>query len=189
MLRSPVARLTADRHRRLLDVAGRHFAAHGPRGASLNALLAEAGVSKGVAYYYFADKDDLLAAVLEDAWAALEPLVPPGEAPVDWAALQRLHRAHLSLLRARPWLADLARHDPPPAVAQRLAPAFERILGLWPRAMAAGLIRTDLPADLVIAMIRGLDGSIDQWWAAHPDATAYDADLAFAALRTLVEAR
>lgn len=189
MLRNPTAAVTLDRQRLLLDVAGRHFAAHGPRGASLNGILAEAGVSKGVAYYYFADKDDLLAAVLEDAWASLAPLVPAEGDGVDWAALRRLHRAHLSLLRARPWLADLARHTPPPAVAARLAPAFAQIAALWPRAMAAGLIRTDLSAELVIAMIRGVDESIDRWWAAHPEATDHDADLAFSALRTLVEAR
>ena len=189
MLRTPVDRLPAERHRALLDIAGRHFAAFGPHGASLNAILAEARVSKGVAYYYFADKDDLLAAVLEDAWGAISPFVPGPDAPLDWAALQTLHRAHLTLLRARPWLAELARHVPPPPIATRLAAAFEQIVGLWPRAMAAGLVRSDLPPDLVIAMITGLDASIDQWWASHPDASESDAALAFAALRSLVEPR
>lgn len=189
MIRRPVDRLSTERHRQLLDVAGRHFAAHGPRGASLNAILAEAGVSKGVAYYYFADKDDLLAAVLEDAWAAIVPHLPPESAPLDWPALQALHRAHLSLLRARPWLADLARHPPPPAVAARLAPQMAQIVGLWPRALAAGLVRTDLPAELVIAMIRGLDSAIDQWWTTNPTATPAEADLAFAALRAAVAPR
>lgn len=142
-----------------------------------------------MAYYYFADKDDLLAAVLEDAWVAIAPLVPGPGVPLDWPALQALHRAHLGLLRVRPWLADLARHLPPAAVSARLAVALEQVVGLWPRAMAAGLVRTDLPPDLVIAMIGGLDAAIDQWWASHPHAAEAEADLAFASLRSLVEPR
>ena len=189
MIRAPLAPLSSDRHRQLLDVAGRHFASDGPRGASLNRILAEAGVSKGVAYYYFADKDDLLASVIEDAWAALAPHLPDEAAPLDWAALHRLHRAHLGLLRARPWLTELPRHELPPAVAARLQPSFVRLQALWPRALAAGLIRRDLPDALVMAMIRGLDEAIDRWWVATPEATWDDTDRAFAALRALVEPR
>lgn len=189
MLRNAQEGLSPDRLRRLLDVAGRHFAAHGPRGASLNQILAEAGVPKGVAYYYFADKNDLLGAVLEDAWAHLAPLVPEDPAPVDWSVLQALHRAHLALLRQRPWLAALARHPAPPEVAARLAPQAARIFGLWPRAQAAGLVRADLPDSLLLSMIQGLDEAIDRWWAEHPEASDAEAEFAFMALRHLVEPR
>lgn len=189
MLRSPAAPLSAERHRQLLDVAGRHFAAYGPKGASLNRVLAEAGVSKGVAYYYFADKDDLLATVIEDAWAALAPHLPDDATTLRWEALQALHRAHLRLLRDRPWLAELARHPLPPAVEARLAPRLERLLALWPRALHAGLVRRDLPEPLVLAMIRGLDEAIDRWWVSAPEASWEEADAAFAALVAVVAPR
>jgi hypothetical protein len=115
--------------------------------------------------------------------------VPADDQPLEWASLRRLHREHLALLRVRPWLADLARHPPPERVAVRLAPALARLIGLWPRALAAGLIRTDLPADLVMAMIRGLDEAIDRWWVEHPEATWADADRAYETLRALVVPR
>ena len=44
------------------EVAAREFGEHGFEGASLNHILAEAGVSKGAAYYYFEGKADLFAA-------------------------------------------------------------------------------------------------------------------------------
>lgn len=172
------------RRRALLDAAGRHFAAHGHRGASLNAILAEVGVSKGVAYYYFDDKADLFATVLEDAWAEVEPLIPAEDAPL-WPGLHRLYRAHLALLRARPWVAELARHEPPPEIGPRLAPMAESLRQIWTRVQADG-IRADLPPDLVAGMVQGLDAAIDRWWAAHPEATEAEADAAFAALKAVV---
>lgn len=189
MIRSPAAPLSAERQRLLLDVAGRHFAADGPRGASLNRVLAEAGVSKGVAYYYFADKDDLLATVIEDAWSCIAPQLPDESTPLTWEALKALHRAHLGLLRERPWLADLARHTLPPAVEARVAPLFGRLVALWPRALDAGLVRRDLPDELIQAMIRGLDEAIDRWWVSAPAASWEEADAAFAAVIAAVAPR
>jgi AcrR family transcriptional regulator len=186
LVRTPSTALSESRRRLLLDTAGRHFAAHGFRGASLNAILAEAGVPKGVAYYYFADKADLLAAVLEEAARDLVAMVPAPGTTVTWEALRGLHRAHLALLRQRPWLAELARMKPPPEVAERLVPLYAPVLDLWPRMAAAGLLRQDLPDDLLFTMIRGLDDAVDRWWAGHPEGTEADADRAFEALRTLV---
>jgi AcrR family transcriptional regulator len=69
---SPRARLRAlpaDRQAQLLDPAEQEFANHGFAKASLNRILAAAGMSKGQAYYYIADKGDLYAAVLWRAFA------------------------------------------------------------------------------------------------------------------------
>lgn len=173
--------LPAARRRALLDVAGRRFAADGP-GASLNAILAEAGVPKGVAYYYFDDKADLYATVLEDAWAEVVPLWPRPDEPL-WPALRRLYVANLAAIRARPWVVELARSNPPDAVVARLAPIAEALTTLWARVQAEG-IRPDLPPELLVQVVSGLDTAIDRWWAAHPDATDAQADAAFELLRT-----
>src|ERR1700722_11932269 len=49
----------------LVDVATQLFASHGYDGTSIEAVLAEAGVSRGSLYHHFAGKDALFWAVLE----------------------------------------------------------------------------------------------------------------------------
>lgn len=50
----------------LIDVATRLFATHGYDGASIDAVLAESGASRGSLYHHFPGKDALFRAVLED---------------------------------------------------------------------------------------------------------------------------
>lgn len=50
----------------LLEVATRLFAARGYEGTSIEAVLAESGVSRGSLYYHFPGKDALFLAVMED---------------------------------------------------------------------------------------------------------------------------
>ena len=187
MARTAFLDLPAARKRALLDVAGRRFAAHGLRGASYNAILTEAGVPKGVAYYYFEDKLDLYATVLEDAWSELAPLFPRAEDALE-PALRTLYRAHLAALRARPWLADLARQTMPEELAPRFAPIAAVLAALWERMRTEG-VRQDLDPDLLVAMVAGLDGAIDRWWATHPDADEAQADAAFDVLLSILRSR
>ena len=71
----PVSR-TPQRERRartraaLLRAAGRVFAEHGFHQATLEAVAAEAGVSKGALYHYFPSKEQLFLALLEDRLGA-----------------------------------------------------------------------------------------------------------------------
>jgi AcrR family transcriptional regulator len=51
---------------RLIEVATRLFAAHGYDGTSIEAVLAESGVSRGSLYHHFAGKDALFQAVLAE---------------------------------------------------------------------------------------------------------------------------
>lgn len=57
-----VPRSTRDR---LLDAFETLLVEHGPRAATLEAVAAEAGVSKGGLLYHFASKDDLVDGVLQ----------------------------------------------------------------------------------------------------------------------------
>ena len=49
----------------LIDVATRLFAAHGYDGTSIEAVLADSGVSRGSLYHHFPGKDALFLAVME----------------------------------------------------------------------------------------------------------------------------
>lgn len=56
---------------RLVEVATRLFAAQGYDGTSIQAVLAESGVSRGSLYHHFPSKDALFWAVLEEVGARL----------------------------------------------------------------------------------------------------------------------
>lgn len=55
----------------LVAVATRLFAAHGYDGTSIQAVLAESGVSRGALYHHFPGKDALFLAVLEEVGTQL----------------------------------------------------------------------------------------------------------------------
>lgn len=55
--------------RSMLDAAAREFARHGYAGASINAILAECGYTKGGFYFHFGSKVDLAHAVVDVATA------------------------------------------------------------------------------------------------------------------------
>ena len=77
----------------LLDAAAREFAEHGYDGASLNAILLAAGLSKGAFYYYFDDKTDLAAAVLERELRGFDMPGPLGRTAAEfWSELERRGR-------------------------------------------------------------------------------------------------
>jgi len=50
----------------LVDAAARVFSEHGYRGATVEAILSEANLSKGAFYHHFRTKDDLVLAVLAE---------------------------------------------------------------------------------------------------------------------------
>jgi AcrR family transcriptional regulator len=55
----------------IIDVAMRLFAAHGYDGTSVEAVLADSGVSRGSLYHHFAGKDVLFLAVMEAVGAQM----------------------------------------------------------------------------------------------------------------------
>ena len=65
----------------ILDAAAAEIAAHGLGGASINRVIAAAGMSKSSFYHYFEGKDDLYGAVtqraLDELLAAMAPAAIP----------------------------------------------------------------------------------------------------------------
>ena len=55
----------------ILDAAMREFSARGYEGASLNTAWAEKGISKGVIYYHFKDKDEIYLLCVKRCFEAL----------------------------------------------------------------------------------------------------------------------
>ncbi len=57
--------------RRILEAAFREFSEKGFKAASLNAVCAENGISKGIIYHYFTDKDELYLLCVAGCFDAL----------------------------------------------------------------------------------------------------------------------
>ena len=74
----------------LVDVATRLFAAHGYDGTSIEAVLADSGVSRGSLYHHFRGKEALFWAVLEEVGARISGPVAEAmrDAPDPVAALR-----------------------------------------------------------------------------------------------------
>ncbi|QXC62453.1 TetR/AcrR family transcriptional regulator [Aquihabitans sp. G128] len=75
------AELTAS----IKEVAGRHLATDGPSGLSLRAVARELGLASSAVYRYFASRDELLTALIIDAYDSIGEAVETAERAVDRA--------------------------------------------------------------------------------------------------------
>src|SRR5262245_32221580 len=106
MPRPRFAKAPVEKRDALLDAATREFATQGYDNASLNRILLAAGFSKGSFYYYFDDKPDLAAAVLEreaarylNLWGEVQR---PSEPAGFWREMERLAERGTAQLRSAP---------------------------------------------------------------------------------------
>lgn len=189
----------------LLDAAAREFAAHGYAGASLNAILLAAGLSKGAFYYYFDDKADLAAAVLERElrqWDVRE--LPRGNTVEEfWANLERYSQQSLAKLRESPERSDLitrlgAAMRNEPALMERCAPmvaSMQAKLGaFWQHGQELGAVRTDLPLAAVVAVTQAAKTALSGAFlpsdrGATPEEMSAFTRVYFDLLRRIVEPR
>lgn len=170
-------RMPPERRDRLLHESAREFGEHGFEGASLNHILEAAGVSKGAAYYYFDDKADLFAAVVNHYWDHLldeTALAPERLTAGDfWDRLVDLNRTALKRNVDTPWMTGVMRAVwslPPSARTEGpLATVFQHtqaFLGaLLARGRELGVVRSDLPLDLLMGMVMAIDEVSDRWLA------------------------
>jgi TetR/AcrR family transcriptional regulator, regulator of cefoperazone and chloramphenicol sensitivity len=61
----PTSSTGQDTRQRLLEVAAKHFAEHGYKGASQRAIQRELGMNPGTAHYYFGSKEALYRGVID----------------------------------------------------------------------------------------------------------------------------
>jgi len=185
MPRPRFRKLAQERRDRILEAAAREFAAHGFEGATLNHILAGAGISKGAAYYYFDDKADLFGTVVQHYWEHLL-----GHVAIDldrltaatfWDVVGELYRQPVLHSREQPWMfavvkAAAALPDGMRSAGVSRSGMFDWIAALFRKGQQLGLVRADLPDELLFALLFALDGAVDRWVMAHIDAMS-DAEL------------
>lgn len=176
MPRARFDRLSPDKRARILEAAFDEFARHGLDSASTNRIASEAGVSKSLLFYYFDDKQDLFATVVGEVsrellGALAPPTVPPTDAASFWAAFEALYRQLLNALEQRPsvrafviaFVRTQSMSVDNPLLAEAVAgttAVFEQMIAIGKR---AGAIREDLPAPLLLHLLRTVALAVDEW--------------------------
>jgi len=157
---------------RVIDTAAALVFERGVAGTSLDDVRASAHVSKGQLYHYFADKDDLVHAVVERTIEQVLAAQPELADLSSWTAIRRWFDALVDLQRARNAIggcpigglaSELAKHDDDARL--RLADGYAR----WEeplrrgleRMRAAGKLRHSAdPARLATATMASLQGGL-----------------------------
>lgn len=177
MPRPRFSKLPEPKRERILEISAREFAVHGYDGASLNHILETAGLSKGAAYYYFDDKADLFATVLtryfEGFLGEMIQEVDGLTRDTFWSSVAEIYRRNITATAERPWILGLARAAwRTPLTVRTRGPLRELharseswFLALVRRGRELGLVRDDLPEDLLVSWSMALDGATDLWMA------------------------
>src|SRR5262245_42771051 len=159
-VRRPRGRPVGDRDAKigeLLQAARDVIAREGCVAASIRKVAQHAGCSTGAITYYFADRDDLLARVVEDVFDDFDQWLDPDDGLEGIRAM-----SEFQLLRGAPndqqqarqvWLQLLVHAN----TDAKLATVIERLYGrfrerrtlLVAQAQKRGTIRSDVPADLL----------------------------------------
>lgn len=177
------------RRRKILDAARRCFGRDGYAGATVARIAEEAGVSNGLLYQFFRNKDHLLEVVLKDVvrdWvrAMVSPTAPE---PSAFDALEGMFRRSVEFCRSHPLLPALLAHDPAlqlqriaSAGAERIEPHRELVASILHAGIAAGDFRADLDVPSVADLVCQLQSDYSR--------RAYANDPRFPATPAIIEA-
>lgn len=153
---------------RILDAAARCFAAHGFSRTTVEAIAAQAGVSKALVYHHFRAKEAIFEELLErtlSEWARVghvEEHLAAGGSVAD--ALAAMVRASLAYARSNPLVRSLYQFDPlvvsfvgsSAAVRRHVNDGRARLVEAIERGVAAGDLRRDLDPARVADVARML---------------------------------
>jgi AcrR family transcriptional regulator len=175
--RTRLLALTPERRAELLDPAESEFAERGYGGASLNRILAMAGMSKGQAYYYISDKADLYGAVIERALRRLGDAMDfsfttPVDADDFWGQVGEFLARVTATLMTNERLASLARNiyesaETSDALAGPMSTIHDGLDRLLHLGQSVGAVRDDVPNSLLQATVFAAAREIDRWFAQH----------------------
>ena len=206
MARPRFYNLPEEKRWRIIDAAGREFSEQGFEDASLNRIIAEAGVSKGAIYYYFDDKADVFLTAFElyAEMALSRSRFDLASLTVDnyWDKLGEFATSAYALLEEHPDFVGLGKayvkipkrvwadagHDP------RIVAMMAYWVGVVEKGQTLGLVRDDLPPELMARLWYTLGEILDtaffeHWEAADRDQVAAHLELSMDILRRVSDPR
>ena len=173
-------KLTEEKRLKILETAAKAFAAHGFENASFNRILEQAGMSKGAAYYYFDDKADLFFSAVHHYvgnWIDEITQLDPESLNPDtfWDIVTEVYRQPFTRYYETPWafgIMKAVQHVPADIIGAGVLTDYMTQLMTWlaaivNRGQMMGLIRVDLPNDLLYAIVSGFDQVSDEWLLRH----------------------
>lgn len=174
----PAQPLDPAREEELLRTAARHFASTGYAGTSLNTVIAEADWGKSSFYHYFTNKRQLHDHVVRTLAARLigDARLPDLDALAAadfWPAMTALLESFTRAAARHPETAYLGEmfHAPASSDDGSLQQLREQIDG-WFRRMvvrgrAIGVVRSDLPEQLLVELTIAVLQTLDRWAIRH----------------------
>lgn len=163
---------------RLYAAASEAFACHGYGRASLNAILAAAGMGKSSFFYYFVDKEDLFASVIEAALVRISAAAGPTDRPSDpahfWDEAAAMVGRWGTAMDAEPGFVGLLRALQPMrrTASPRLLHVMDEARGVYRELLARGIelgeVREDLDVDTMMGLIDAVDLAIDEAFHRNP---------------------
>jgi AcrR family transcriptional regulator len=182
MSRPRFNKLSPEKRERIMEAAAKEFSAYGFEQASLNRILEQAGVSKGAAYYYFDDKADVFVSVIQ--YFSLEILfnidvdIDQLTAETFWPTFSQIYQWQLVYSFERPWVGGVLKAMNKVSLEtlnnyEVLAAFFNEmmawLLAFLKKGQALGIVRKDLPDDLMLNLFLAIDDAHDNWLLAHQD--------------------
>ena len=180
MVRKRFLELAPARQEKIFDAAAEEFSSRGYEAASVNRIIDHAGISKGSLYYYFDDKEDLFATVIERAFNRLKDgagFVSPDELTADtfWNNFRDLMRRSVDFFQRNEWYVRLARSYHQLRATAPTSPATQRVLELGrdyirtilERGQELGVVRRDLPLELLVEVTMAVDEASSRWRMQH----------------------
>jgi AcrR family transcriptional regulator len=164
-------RSDAKRNHELIVAAARPLVARFGIEASVDEITRAAGVGMGTLYRHFPTKEDLVDAVLEDAFGEFLQLARAAvEEPDAWQGLSLFLERALALHAANCGLKDVLAsrthgRERAAAMRRRLRPLLVELVA---RAQAQGALRADFSADDLPVLLWGGDGVIECGASASP---------------------
>ncbi|MDE1146914.1 MAG: TetR/AcrR family transcriptional regulator [Azospirillaceae bacterium] len=180
-----------EKRQEILAAAGRCFSRDGFRGASIAGICVEAGISPGHLYYYFENKEAIVAAMTNIAMGqAVSRFTALMEGPDTIAALmsvveaawQRYKPEHRSVL-----LDVMAEAGRNPAIAATLQThsrsLHDLVAGLLRAGQGRGQVDPGLDTDMAARLVMGLVDAPKTMMTRDPD---FDPQAGLAMTRTLI---
>lgn len=169
---NPLHDLTHEERRTLfLETAARLFGRNGYANTSVGDIAAELGFTKGVYYYYWSTKREIVEEIhnraLQILHDRLSGVIDSGAAPreqLETAIANHVETVMQDNAIIGAILADLDMSSETIASHRQYARRFQ---GLVDRGIAAGVVRDDLDPQMLTLAILGLCNSVSRWYRAE----------------------